>query len=641
VQAVAVHPADGTFAAATSGGLVYRIRLADGGTVGEPIRYDGRPVSVAFSQDGKEVYVGGRPKPPGRAAFRRYNATTGQLLPVEPITPDGQLYALAVSPKDNAVATGGSLRELQIWDPAKRPDGGGKPLRHPGPVFALDFHPRKDLVASGCLDGSVRFWDTRTGTAAGPELQHRAPVRSLAYSADGGLLLSGSEDGTARLWDVSEPGHEGPVGQPLYHLSDIRCVAIDPKRERMLTVGYDRTARLWRISPGNPDVKVLRHHAAVSVVAFNSDDSQVLTGCRDSKVEGKRGEARLWSMADGKLVRNFPHGAEVLAAALRPGDESLVLTAGNDGLAKLWERDTGRLRQEWTHDGVIDTAAFQPDGVHIALAGQGSMVKIGTIGKGEEKLIDTRVRSWVWNVAFQPNGNLLLTDGAITPEGKHGARLWRVPGWELAHELVEHDNEVRGALFSRKGDKVLIYSYDGRASLWSTKDGNRTALLSGHTGQVSVGAFSADGRFVATGGADGTARIWDAETGALRSTLAHGGWVRALDFSDDGSTLATACDDGGVRLWHVPDGTTLGAILHHQGPVVCLAFRHKGQAVVSGSKDGTARIWTLPQPCEGSASDIKRQLEVDLGMQLQADGGIRILDGQNWRRRRDPGSPSS
>lgn len=69
-------------------------------------------------------------------------------------------------------------------------------------VTRLLQHPTQPLVFTGCLDGVVRCWDTRTGTCAKQWRGHSDAVQDLALSPDGNLVLSGGEDETARVFSM-------------------------------------------------------------------------------------------------------------------------------------------------------------------------------------------------------------------------------------------------------------------------------------------------------------------------------------------------------------------------------------------------------------------------------------------------------
>ena len=75
-------------------------------------------------------------------------------------------------------------------------------LRRLQGVTRLVLHPTQPLAFTGCLDGVVRCWDTRTGGCVHAWEGHRAGVQDLAVSPDGNFVLSGSEDNSARVFSM-------------------------------------------------------------------------------------------------------------------------------------------------------------------------------------------------------------------------------------------------------------------------------------------------------------------------------------------------------------------------------------------------------------------------------------------------------
>jgi WD40 repeat protein len=95
---------------------------------------------------------------------------------------------------------------VRLRDPATG-DPVGDPRLDPGAASALAFGTSADgrlLLASGGIDGTVRWWDLATGGLVGDPRHHTSGVRALAFGASAGgrpLLASVSEDATMRLWD--------------------------------------------------------------------------------------------------------------------------------------------------------------------------------------------------------------------------------------------------------------------------------------------------------------------------------------------------------------------------------------------------------------------------------------------------------
>jgi WD40 repeat protein len=81
-------------------------------------------------------------------------------------------------------------------------------------MISIAFSPNSKLLASGCVNGTIKLWDALTG-----ELKHTLEdfmvVESLAFSHDGQVLASSSSSHTT-LWDTA-------TGEPNRTLEDELC----------------------------------------------------------------------------------------------------------------------------------------------------------------------------------------------------------------------------------------------------------------------------------------------------------------------------------------------------------------------------------------------------------------------------------
>lgn len=113
------------------------------------------------------------------------------------------VLSLDVSLGSATVATGHSDHVVRLWDARSR---GGAPtgiLPHKGWVSSVAWcGAREHLLISGCFDGGVRLWDTRSPKVALHELQRHE--RTLCVGWDGvDQVLSGGTDGVLRLAALS------------------------------------------------------------------------------------------------------------------------------------------------------------------------------------------------------------------------------------------------------------------------------------------------------------------------------------------------------------------------------------------------------------------------------------------------------
>ncbi|RMH70837.1 MAG: CHAT domain-containing protein [Cyanobacteria bacterium J007] len=165
--------------------------------------------SVAFSKDGKLVVSGG-----ADGAIMLWNWRAERRLRTLNRPDDffgslsswfdrsiGIIWAIALSPNGQMIASGGSQQPIQLWDVQS-----GKLLRslteHEDSVLTVAFSPDGKTLASGGSDCTIRLWKIDTGETIA-QFKHLGSVKSLAFSPDGRTLVSGSWDRTVKVWSFS------------------------------------------------------------------------------------------------------------------------------------------------------------------------------------------------------------------------------------------------------------------------------------------------------------------------------------------------------------------------------------------------------------------------------------------------------
>ena len=68
----------------------------------------------------------------------------------------------------------------------------------------------KFVVTSSEVDGKVKVWDLKTGTAVLDLKGHLGRVNSVAYSPLGKFLITAGEDDTVRIWEPCAEGWVDP-----------------------------------------------------------------------------------------------------------------------------------------------------------------------------------------------------------------------------------------------------------------------------------------------------------------------------------------------------------------------------------------------------------------------------------------------
>jgi WD40 repeat protein len=231
------------------------------GREGKVLRFEGKAgwsfaVSLLYSSDGKHLFVANYPNrvwlwevATGREVWR------GPIVTAAAFMPDRARLVVARGGPQLTFLDASTGREL-----SKVPLTTSRATSDFNTVEALAVSPDGARLAVVLHDGAVTLIDARDGkemrrfVAVRPAEGKLAGLRFvggnrrvvLTYSADGRLLLTGGDDGSVRLWETAtgsevlrRAGHEGPVS----HL------AFGPGGRTALTSAEDGHASLWDLRP--------------------------------------------------------------------------------------------------------------------------------------------------------------------------------------------------------------------------------------------------------------------------------------------------------------------------------------------------------------------------------------------------------
>ncbi|KAB5577515.1 WD40-repeat-containing domain protein [Coniochaeta sp. 2T2.1] len=117
--------------------------------------------------------------------------------------PDSQVNRLCISPDKRYLAAAGhhnvKLFDIRSTNPAPVLVFEG----HTGNVTGVAFHCEGKWMVTSSEDGSVRIWETRTGTIQRTYL-HGAPVNDVVIHPNQGEIISCDRAGTVKVWDLAE-----------------------------------------------------------------------------------------------------------------------------------------------------------------------------------------------------------------------------------------------------------------------------------------------------------------------------------------------------------------------------------------------------------------------------------------------------
>jgi WD40 repeat protein len=319
--------------------------------------------------------------------------------------------------------------------------------------------------------------------------------------------------GRLTLW------HEGRTPQ---HLTTIRSAGSDavrrvffsPDGRWMVNAGDDNTARVWDLATGTERFGISER---VHQVSFSQDGERMVT-------HGTQRWITTWELAEGRKLKVLKGHSRVATAMSLGADGRLAVSAEEGGRVRVWSAGLGR-----------------------------------EVGRG---------RSWVWSVAYSPDGRLIAEcpyhEGVVIRSARSGRELLR----------IHPPNEwFCGIMFSPDSGRLVTVGNQKMAKVWDAETGQPLLRLRGHRHQImwSV-AYSPDGRWIATGGSDNMAKLWDARTRQERRTFfmdpakwsAPWKYTNSVKVGFDAKSerlLTLAQYDGYAKVWDIATGALLGGLV--------------------------------------------------------------------------------
>jgi WD40 repeat protein len=311
------------------------------------------------------------------------------------------------------------------------------------------------------------------------------------------------------------------------------------------------------------------------------------------------GSIRMRRFSDGTLLRTLTGHTGLLTSLVFSDDSSLLVSASMDKTVRLWRVSDGALLRTMNHSTAVFLATISPDNVYIASETQDATLKIWNAASG---ILRTNYSLDTYGMAFSPTQPTLAAGSSDTT-----IRLYNTMDWSLASTWTGHTSTVKALGFAPDG-KTLASVGDGQDAairLWDMESQQQVGSLGEHTDPIFSLAIAPDGLVVASGcGAtlefdnlgstdDPIIRLWDGLNGRLLHRLqGHTGGVLALDISTN-SILASAAGDSTARLWNIRSGELLHTLSRHTTNVWAVAFSKDGSNLFSGGEEGAIYMWRV------------------------------------------------
>lgn len=291
--------------------------------------------SIAFSPDGSLLAVAGWHEVVLHAGDG--SSVVGRLVGDSP-----RVESLAFSTDGRFLAVAGGVPsevgEVQVWEVAQRQLV--RSIKTSGDsLYGVSFSPDGRLVAVGCADKMVRVFELEGGREVMKCDNHIDWVFATAFNHDGRRVISGSRDRALKLIDLASGQLIDDVNVPR---EPLQCLARHPAEDLAVYGSADGSIRMNKMEPrggrlaegDNKEHSFVREFgrlsSPVNALAFSSDGTWL------AAVSAK-GDARIYTVADGKNVSTLKAPAEALFAVAFHPTQRVVAAAGFDGKVRFFD----------------------------------------------------------------------------------------------------------------------------------------------------------------------------------------------------------------------------------------------------------------------------------------------------------------
>lgn len=297
-------------------------------------------------------------------------------------------------------------------------------------VTALRWSPDGKILAAAVGDELQIYRAGESIPAAVYPIDALTP--SVDFSLDSGWVAAGSKDGNVRIFNVKELMERGyeklsPVLTFSAHKKGVNSLDFNETNVEMLaTGGNDAVARFWEIPTGTNLGLMIGGTFAVPAISFSPDGSYLAVINGDT--------LRIRQVGTESILGSFLSDSPLYCVVYSP--DGNILAAG----------DLNNRILLWYTNQAFRSGSEQYPQPEILVGHEG---------------LPNSPQSLIWNLAFNPVGNLLVSVG-----GDGTLRIWDVAKKDLLTTRFSHTRGATSAAIHPSGKILVTGGLDGSIRFW-------------------------------------------------------------------------------------------------------------------------------------------------------------------------------
>lgn len=343
------------------------------------------------------------------------------------------------------------------------------PDAHPGGAYAVAWSPDDVMLASGGADARVVLWAGEEARPVATLKGHEDRIRRIEFNEVWPLVSTCGDDGAVIVWDVAS---RAAVWRVQGTDASALAARFSPCGRWIAIAGGTAWSGLRDARTGDVVFGFAEHDGVIVYDAVFSSDGRRVASCGDD------GRAIVWDAASGAVVGRTEHEKQVRSVAFDISG-GRVACGSYDGAASVLTIETGA-RRVFEGDGRVHAASFVNGGRDLWIVReQGAQLLIENIGQESEQQIA------LGSSDAQVLSTCIRREGRITAfsdqDGVACVREARAGRFETVAVLRSAGAATLGVDLTSDGARAATADADGAVRIWSlrAKDTASRTLLRG------------------------------------------------------------------------------------------------------------------------------------------------------------------